>query len=70
MSEPIKRAAELLCAAHDLLRQADQSPVVLDVMSITTRYDDADCDGYCLAADIENWFAEFGITPAAPEHFL
>lgn len=42
----------LLKAAYKLLKQCHESGYVLDVLSETTFYDGADCDGYCLANDI------------------
>ena len=54
--DPIERAKVLLEAAHQILRQANQSPLVRSPMEMTAHYDEADCDGYCLATDIEYWF--------------
>jgi hypothetical protein len=55
MEPKLKRAKELLRAAHDLLQKADDSPYVVDVMSTTVFYDEADCDGGCLRDDIAHW---------------
>lgn len=46
------RKITLLRAAFDMLRRAEQSDCVLSPLEILTRYDDADCDGLCLADDI------------------
>ena len=54
------RKTILLKAAHDILRKCHDSFYVLDVMSVETFYDEADCDGYCLMEDIAN---ELGIEP-------
>ena len=42
----------LLKAAYDLLKACHDSHFVLDVMSTSVFYDDADCDGNCLMEDI------------------
>jgi hypothetical protein len=42
----------LLRAAYDLLKRATESNYVLEAPSILIRYDDANCDGYCLMDDI------------------
>lgn len=42
----------LLRAAYDLLKKAEQSRYVEQATSITVRYDDANCDGFCLMEDI------------------
>lgn len=43
----------LLKACRDLLRKQKHSSYVLDLLSQTVFYDEADCDGYCLLEDIE-----------------
>jgi len=42
----------LLRAAYDLLRRSEQDHYVREATSIIVRYDDANCDGYCLMEDI------------------
>mgnify|MGYP001179480078 CR=1 FL=1 len=42
----------LLRAAYDLLKRASQDHYVREATSILTRFDDANCDGYCLMEDI------------------
>lgn len=42
----------LLRAAYDLLKRSTQDHFVQEATSILTRFDDADCDGYCLMKDI------------------
>lgn len=42
----------LLRAAYDLLKRSEESYYVQETTSITVRYDDANCDGYCLMEDI------------------
>lgn len=42
----------LLRAAFDLLRRAANYHHVRSATSILVRYDDANCDGYCLMRDI------------------
>ena len=44
----------LLRAAWDLLKRSTDDHFVRDATSIVTRYDDANCDGYCLMEDIAN----------------
>ena len=48
----------LLRAAYDLLKRASQDHYVHEATSIVTRFDDANCDGYCLMEDIA---AELGL---------
>jgi hypothetical protein len=48
----------LLRAAYDLLKRSTQDFYVREATSILTRFDDADCDGYCLMEDIA---AELGL---------
>lgn len=47
------RKVILLKACRDLLKKQDNSSYVLDILSETVYYDEADCDGYCLLEDIE-----------------
>jgi hypothetical protein len=42
----------LLRAAYDLIKSSTQDFYVRETVSIFTRYDDANCDGYCLMDDI------------------
>ena len=46
------RKEVLLRAAYDLLKRSTQDHYVREATSILTRFDDADCDGYCLMDDI------------------
>ena len=46
------RKTILLRAAYDLLKRASQDHYVREATSIVTRFDDANCDGYCLMDDI------------------
>lgn len=55
----LQRARVLLKATHDLLKAAERNPYVEDVLSMLVYYDEANCDGYCLMEDIENYFDEF-----------
>lgn len=43
----------LLKACVELLEKQDNSSYVLDLLSETVHYDDADCDGNCLLNDIK-----------------
>ena len=46
------RKVILLKAVYDLLKKCNEGPYVKDVMGETVFYDDAECDGWCLATDI------------------
>lgn len=54
----LQRARVLLKATHDLLKAANDM-YVEDALNILVHYDEADCDGYCLMEDIENYFDKF-----------
>lgn len=47
------RKTILLKACLELLKKADESHYIIDVMSETVNYDGVDCDGYCLMEDIK-----------------
>ena len=47
------RKEYLLRVCLELLQRAEDSSHVLDVISETFHYDEADCDGYCLMEDIK-----------------
>jgi hypothetical protein len=47
------RKITLLKACRDLLKKQNDSPYVLNLLSETVFYDEADCDGNCLLDDIE-----------------
>ena len=42
----------LLRAAYDLLKRSTRDHYVREATAITVRYDEANCDGYCLMEDI------------------
>ena len=50
----LKRARVLLNATYELLMKQKDSGYVLNLLSETIFYDEAECDGYCLMEDIEN----------------
>ena len=52
MKSQIERKDILLRAAYDLIKKSTQHYYVQETTSIVTRYDDANCDGYCLMEDI------------------
>ena len=52
------RKVTLLKACMNLLQKQENSHYVLDLLSETVHYDEADCDGYCLLEDIKS---ELGI---------
>ena len=43
----------LLRKCLELLERQNESPYVLNLLSETINYDNADCDGYCLIEDIK-----------------
>ena len=51
--ESLKRAKILLTATYQLLNKQERSPIVLNILSQTVFYDEAECDGTCLMEDIE-----------------
>lgn len=57
-----ERYITLLRAAHKLLRKQYDSHFVLNLLSETVFYDEAECDGNCLMNDIEYYFDEIGVT--------
>ena len=59
LTQENKRAKVLLKATLDLLRKQKDSYYVLNLLENTAFYDNAECDGYCLFDDIEN-FLYFG----------
>ena len=48
-----ERANTLLRAAYALLEKQTETPYVLNLLTETVHYDDAECDGYCLMEDIQ-----------------
>ena len=48
----MNRKETLLRAAYDLLKRSTQDIYVREATSILVRFDDANCDGYCLMEDI------------------
>ncbi len=48
----IDRKEVLLKACYDMFEKLLASKYVFSPFETTVRYDDADCDGYCLMADI------------------
>lgn len=48
----VDRKVTLLRAAYDLLKRSTDDYYVREATSIVTRYDEANCDGYCLMDDI------------------
>ena len=54
-----ERAKILLKATHDILKKCKDSYYVLNALEVTAIWDEAECDGYCLMEDIENYFDEY-----------
>lgn len=57
--QELDRAKTLLRATWELLNKQENSGYVLNLLSETVNYDDAECDGNCLMGDIDAWFYEF-----------
>jgi len=49
----------LLKACRDLLEKQNKSSYVLDLLSETVLYDDAECEGNCLLEDIKIELSDF-----------
>lgn len=47
------RKVTLLKACMELLERQERSGNLLDLLSETVYYDEAECDGYCLLEDIK-----------------
>ena len=56
MENTLERSKTLLEATYNLLNKQCDSPYVLNLISETIDYDDAECDGMCLMEDINYWF--------------
>ena len=52
------RARELFMAVIELLSKQKEVDVVLNMLTETVYYDEAECDGYCLMEDICNLLVE------------
>ena len=52
------RAIELFKAVIELLSKQKEADVVLNMLTETVYYDEAECDGYCLMEDICNLLVE------------
>jgi len=48
-----ERKTTLLKAAYELLKKQNESTYVLNLLTESVVYDDAECDGFCLMNDIE-----------------
>ena len=57
--DALSRAKTLLKAAGTLLKKQEDSNYVLNLLTETVYYDEAECDGSCLLDDIRYWFDEF-----------
>ena len=55
------RKTELLIATYKLLNKQNDTPYVLNMLSTTVNYDNAECDGSCLMDDIGYCLNEEGI---------
>lgn len=60
MQMSLNRSKTLLKAAYDLLCKQKESPYVLNMLTETAIWDEAECDGYCLMDDIKYWFYDIG----------
>lgn len=59
------REVTLLKAAWMLLNKQKDSFYVLNLLTETVFYDEADCDGYCMSDDILDYLLDKGIDPQA-----
>ena len=50
--EEFKRMKILLKATKEILTKCDDSGIVEDVLSITTTWDNVECDGFCLLDEL------------------
>lgn len=57
--ELLKRSKTLLTATYELLKKQKSNSYVLNLLSETIYYDEAECDGSCLMDDIKAWNEEF-----------
>ena len=57
--DALSRAKTLLKATGTLLKKQEDSNYVLNLLTETVYYDEAECDGSCLLDDIRYWFDEF-----------
>jgi hypothetical protein len=48
----MNRKDVLLRAAYDLLQRSSEDHYIREATGIVVRYDEANCDGYCLRDDI------------------
>lgn len=58
------RKTVLLKATYDFLNKLKDKSFAIEALSITAHYDGAECDGYCIADDIE---AELGLDGVLPK---
>ena len=58
MMNLLERAKTLLKATKELLEKQENSDDVMDLLYETVFYDEAECDGFCLKDDINDWFDE------------
>ena len=54
--EALERATILLKATYEMLKQQEDSPIVLNILEQTAVWDGVECDGYCLKDEIKDWF--------------
>ena len=54
--EALERAIILLRATYEMLKQQEESPIVLNILEQTAVWDGVECDGYCLKDEIKDWF--------------
>jgi len=59
----MKREHILLRAAYQLLKQQEDSGYILNMLAVTTVWDKATCDGYCLMEEAKELLEGEGIDP-------
>ena len=57
--EALERAIILLKATYEMLKQQEESPIVLNILEQTAVWDGVECDGYCLKDEIKYWFENY-----------
>ena len=57
-AENYDRAKILLKATLDLLRKQVNNPLVVNILNEKAIWDDAECDGWCLLSEIEDWLLD------------
>ena len=57
-TDELREAKILLKASRDLLNKQNETIYVLNLLEENVEYHGAECDGYCLIDDIDDWFLQ------------